>query len=396
MVDAAADAPIDERDRALDRALDAILTGTRQRASDAANSLQGPATALYAFGVLLPLALVGILPAVGATGVETTLPAIVAIYDLLLPVALICASGWLLVNRPVAFPPTSVPCHHPAIRGRRWPPLALGGAVALGIVVVGRLVLPAWTLALAAVGLGVGVALVVVYRPIIAVRERADDLDTALPDALYLVGRRVADGIAVERAIADTADELDGVARDTFEAAARRQRQLRVGVETAFAGEYGALEFVPSQRADSAARLLGVATREGPPAGRALLETADHLEELRRVERDAQRDLARVTSTLGNTAVFFGPLVGGTTVALTDSVGTASALEGGTPETAALGLTIGGYVLVLAVILTVLSTGLSRGIDRATAGYRIGIALCIATVTYLASFQMTVSVAGGL
>jgi hypothetical protein len=396
LVDAAAGAPDDERARALDRAMTAILDGTRDRAADAADAIRGPATALYAFGVLLPLALVGVLPAAGAAGVDATLPAVVVLYDLLLPVVLVCASGWLLANRPVAFPPTPVGCDHPDVPDRRWPALAAGAAVGAAGWALAGAVVPPWTRPIAAVGLGVGTVLVALYRPVVAVRRRADRLDEALPDALYLVGRRVADGIAVERGVADAADELDGVAREVFEAAARRQSQLRVGVETAFDGEHGALDAVPSQRAQGAARLLGAATREGPPAGRALVETADHLDDLRRVERDARRDLARVTSTLGNTAAFFGPLVGGATVALADSVGTTGALDGSAPETAGLGLAVGVYVLLLAVLLTALSTGLSRGLDRATAGYRTGAALLAATVTYLAAFRATATVAGGL
>jgi Flp pilus assembly protein TadB len=396
LVDAAAGAPAEERDRALDRAMAAILDGTRDRAADAADAVRGPATAVYAFGVLLPLALVGILPAAGAAGVEATLPAVVGVYDLLLPATLLAASGWLLANRPVAFPPAAVDRDHPAVPDRRWPALAGGATIAVTAWLVAGLALTAWTRPIAALGCGAGVALVALYRPVVAVRERADELDEALPDALYLVGRRVADGVAVERAVANAAGELDGVAGEVFGAAARRQSQLRIGVEAAFDGEYGALETVPSQRARGAARLLGAATREGPPAGRALVETADHLDDLRRVEREARRDLAQVTSTLGNTAAFFGPLIGGATVALADSVGTTGTLEGSAPETAALGPAIGVYVLLLAVVLTALSTGLSRGLDRATVGYRTGAALLAATLTYLVAFRATGVVAGGL
>jgi hypothetical protein len=45
---------------------------------------------------------------------------------------------------------------------------------------------------------------------------------------------------------------------------------------------------------------------------------------LGRVEAEARRDLGRVTATLGNTAAFFGPLVGGATVALAGVPGCAS------------------------------------------------------------------------
>lgn len=396
MVDAAAAAPREERDRALDRAMDAVLEGTRQRAADAADSLRGPATALYAFGVLLPLALVAVLPAAGAAGFEATLPLVVVVYDLLLPVGLVCAGAWLLANRPVAFPTTTVSADHPDVPDRQWPPALAGAGTAVAAAASAAALLPAWTVPVAAVGTGVGAGLAVACRPVVSVRDRADELDAGLPDALYLVGRRVADGVAVERGVAAAATELDGVAGEVFESAARRQRQLQVDIETAFDGEYGALERVPSRRAESAARLLGVAAREGPPAGRALVETADHLDHLRRVEQAARRDLAAVTSTLGNTAVFFGPLVGGATVALADGVGTTDALEGTAPETAALGVAVGVYVLLLSVVLTALSVGLSRGFDRATVGYRVGVALAAGTVTYLTAFRVASVAAGGL
>jgi len=393
LVEAAADAPEGERDRTLDRAMETVLDGTRDRATEAANSLRGPATAMYAFGVLLPLALVSVLPAAGAAGVEATLPAIVAIYDLVLPIGLLCASGWLLSNRPVAFPPAPIDGE---IAARPAMYVGAGIAAAVCAALAARTFFARWTVPFVVLGGGVGVALVVRYRPVVAVRERGDDLESALSDALYLVGRRVSDGIAVEQAIADAAGELEGIAGETFRAAARRQRQLRVDVETAFLGTHGALDGVPSQRAESVARLLGMAAGAGAPAGRALVETADHLDELGRVERDAKQDLSRVTSTLSNTAAFFGPLVGGATVALADSVGATEALDGSAPETAGLGLAVGVYVLLMAAVLTGLSTGLRRGLDTATVGYRVGIALCTATLTYLMAVFVTSAVSGGL
>ncbi len=392
LIEAAAAAPPDDRDRTLDRSMEAILDGTRDRATEAADSLRGPSTAVYAFGVLLPLALVSVLPAAGAAGLEATLPIIVVLYDVVLPAGLLCVGGWLLAKRPVAFPPRAAESDT-----SRW---LLSGGIGLAVGIAGwiaaSVVFEPWTRPLATLGFGTGAALLIRYRPVVAIRERTTELESTLPDALYLVGRRVSDGIAVERALADAAEELEGITGETFEAAARRQRQLRVGVETAFVGEYGALESIPSQRAESAARLLGMAAGAGPPAGRALVETADHLDELQRVEREARRSLGRVTSTLSNTAAFFGPLVGGATVALADSVGTTEALDGGAPETAGLGLAIGVYVLLLAVILTGISTGLQRGLDRATVGYRVGAALCTATVTYLVAVSVTAAVSGGL
>lgn len=393
LVESAGAAPSGERDRTLDRGLDAVLDGTRDQMAAFAASLQGPATALYAFGVLLPLALVALLPAVGMTGVSLPLAAVVLVYDLLLPGVLLAASIWLLVRRPVTFPPPAISRSHPSLPDRRWPPVVAGVIVAAVSGIVTGMLLGSWTAPLAAVGAGVGVTLVSHYRPVKAVRDEVTAVEDGLADALYHVGRRVEEGEAVETAIASAADEVTDATGQVLADAARRQRQLKVGVHEAFLGEYGALATVPSVRARSTASLLALAAREGRPAGRAIVAMAEHLEELATVERDARHRIGQVTSTLANTAAVFAPLVAGATVALADGMamdsGSGPMTDAGGPGTAGLGLSVGLYVLVLAALLTTLSTGLSRGLDRALVGHRVGWAMLAATATYLASFFAT-------
>ncbi|MES3517784.1 MAG: type II secretion system protein [Natronomonas sp.] len=395
LVIAAADAPDGKRERTLDRAMDAVLDGTRNRAADAAESIQGPATALYAFGVLLPLALIGVLPAAGAAGIEATLPLVVFVYDLLLPACVLGVTGWLLANRPVAFPPSPIDrSKHEVPEG--WLRPILAAFVAGTVASVLTTPLPRWTTPIAVCGTAAGTGLLVRYRPVIAIRAEAQKVESRLPDGLYLVGRRVADGVAVETAVEEAADELDGPAGVAFSEAARRQKQLRMGIEAALAGDHGPFATVPSRRTDAVADLLGIAAWQGPPAGEALVETAEHLEALREIEQRSRRDLGRVTSTLSNTAAGFGPLVGGSTVALARGVETTDAMGGSAPPTAGLGIAVGCYVLLLAVVLTVLSVGLARGIDRPTVGYRSGIALLVATATYLGAFLVVSQISVGL
>lgn len=388
LVESAGRAGDASRDRALERARSAVLTGTRDRMAAFAASIRGPATALYAFGVLLPLALAALLPAVRTAGVDVPLAAVVALYDLLFPAALVVAGGWLLGTRPVAFPPTPVPRSHPDVSDRRWPAALAGATVAaLAWSLAGRW-FPAWTRPLAAAGLGTGVALVWWCRSVVAVRRDVEALEGELDDALSLVGRRVAAGTAAERAVATAADELPGPAGDLLAACARRQRDLGVDLETALLGPRGALATTPSRRARGAASLLATAAREGEPAGETLQAMADHLEDLAAVERETRRAVGQVTSTLANTAAVFAPLVGGVTVALADAMGSDGPL-GAVGPTDGLGLAVGAYVLVLAVVLTALSTGLERGLDRALVGYRAGLALLAATATYLVGFAGT-------
>ena len=385
LVAAAADAPPGERERTLDRALTAVLTGTRDRMAAFVADVRGPATAIYAFGVLLPLALVAVLPAGRAAGLPVSTDALVVVYDLLLPAALLGASAWLLARRPVAFPPPAVTRAHPNVPDRQW--TVVVGALALGTVafVGAGVVLPKWTRWIAAAGTGAGAVLVGATRPVVAVRNRVRAVETHLTDALYLVGRRVKEGAAVEDALAVAADEVAGETGDVLAVAARNQRLLRAGVHEAFLGEYGALADVPSPRARSAAALLALAAREGRPAGSAVVAMADHLDDLDEVEREARRELAQATGTLKSTAAAFGPLVAGATVAL--ARGMAGTAEfGGAVPTATLGLAVGTYVLLLAAIVTALATSLERGFDRTLVAYRVGVAVLSATGVYLASF----------
>lgn len=386
LVESAGSAAAGERERTLDRGMRAVLDGARDEMATFAASLKGPASALYAFGVFLPLALVALLPTVRMTGVATPLLGIVLLYDVLLPAALLAASGWLLVRRPVTFPPPQISRSHPDLPDHDWLPVLAGvlaGVAAAGVSVV---VVGSWTGPLAAVGCGLGAALVAHYRPVKAVRDHVSAVEDGLTDALYHVGRRVENGEAVERAIESTATEVAGPTGDVFAAAARRQKQCKASVREAFLGRHGALDTVPSVRARSTATLLALAAREGRPAGSAIVTMADHLEDLSQVEQEARNRIGQVTSTLANTAAVFGPMVAGATVALADGMQTTGQFgAGGGPGTPGLGLAVGVYALVLAGLLTALSTGLARGLDRALVGYRVGWALLTATATYLAT-----------
>lgn len=377
-------APAERRDALLDRARSAVLEGTRRRMSTFGASVSGPATAIYAFGVFLPLALAALLPAVRAAGVSTPLPAIVALYDALLPIALLAATGWLLARRPMAFPPPNVDRTHPDVPDS--PLVSVGIGLLTGVagwVVAGHLLQP-WTPPIAAIGSGVGTALVLAYRPVVAVRREIEAVEAGMGDALAMIGRRVAAGTAVERAVATVADETERPFADVLADAAGRQRRLGVDLERALLGPDGAMANYPSDRLRGSGSLLAMAAREGPPAGGAIVALSEHLEDLDRVERETRRSVESVTNTLSNTAALFGPLVGGVTVALAGAMGGPGPFEGA-GSVDGLGLAVGVYVLLLAVILSVLTTGLTRGVDRSLAGYRSGIALLAATATYLAA-----------
>jgi len=383
LVESAGRVPAEERTRTLDGALRVTLEGTRETMAEFAAAVRGPATAIYAFGVLLPLALVAMVPAAGTVGVTVSLATVVLVYDVTLPVVLLVVSGWLLARRPVAFPPPRVTSAHPDVPDRRLVAVAAGVATAGVAGVPTARHAPSWMAALAGAGIGTGAALVVYYRPMAAVRAEVRAVEDGLSDALYLVGREVQRGRAVETAMDEAARTLDGATGDVLADATRRQRQLKVGVRESLLTGSGALATVPSERTRGTAELLALAASEGRPAGGAIVAIADHLDDLRTVERDVRRDLRRVTGTLANTGSVFGPLVGGATVTLAQRMTADGPLASGGVPADALGQAVGVYVLVLAVLLTALATGLERGLDRSLVGYRVGRALLTATATFV-------------
>ncbi|WP_336034845.1 type II secretion system protein [Halobacterium yunchengense] len=379
LLDAAVDAPAGDRERLLDRTLAVAVEGARERASEYADAVHGPTTAVYAFGVVLPLALVGVAPAAASAGLPLTVGAVALAYDVALPLAVLAVVCWILARRPVAFPPAALPDDHPALAGRGRRALA---AAACGVLaaVAATTALPGWALPLLAVGWPAGGALAAWCQPACAVRADVRDLEAGLADALSVLGQRIRHGRSVEAAVADVGDTVDGATGDAFAAAARRTTRLRVGVADAFCGDHGPLSRTPSQRARAAVSLVVHAADAGRPGGRVLVDVADLFDDLAALDREVRREFAATTRTLRHTGLVYAPLVAGVTVALSERVG---GLDGATAlPTPALALAVGGYVLWLAVVLPALAVGLDRGLDRSLVGYHAGVALLAATTVY--------------
>ncbi|MFB6094004.1 MAG: type II secretion system F family protein [Halanaeroarchaeum sp.] len=364
----------------LDRALETVLTGSRERVATFATAVRGPATGIYAFGVLLPLAMVGLLPVAASAGVGVTPATIAVLYDGLLPLGLLGASTWLAARRPaVSRPPTgrdAIAAHRPA-----WRPLAGVAAGGIGALVLGWFALPRWSLWIVVPGIALGTALYDWFDPIRERRRRVATVERDLPDLVALVGHRLAAGDPIETAVASAADRLTGEVGAVVAEGDAVRRRLRVTVSEAFTGPAGPLASLSTPRTETAIALSVAAAQNGTDGGETLVRIAGYLRDLDAVEREARRELARTTDTLEQTALVFGPAIAGVTVALATGMGSLG--ETGTAVSVpALGVVVGAYVLALAVVLPSLAVVLERGLDVAVLGHRVGIALLTASVVY--------------
>ncbi|OTE98693.1 type II secretion system protein, partial [Halorubrum sp. SD683] len=187
LVRTAATAPPERRGRCLDRALDATLSGTTDRLASFVGSVRGPVSALYAFGVLLPLALIALLPAGAAAGVAVGSGLVAGLYLIALPGGLVAASAWLLSRRLVAFPPPQIGGDHPDVPDRRGHALVVGCALGAAAAAAAARVVAPWAWPVAGVGVGVGSALFVLARPRRAVLSEVRGVERGLPDAMTVI-----------------------------------------------------------------------------------------------------------------------------------------------------------------------------------------------------------------
>lgn len=368
----------------LDRALETALAGSRERVASFSSAVRAPATGIYAFGVLLPLAMVGLLPVAASAGVGVSPAAIAVLYDGTIPLGLLGASAWLAARRPpVSRPPSGID----ALRSPRSAPRTLAIAVGTGLAtaVVARFVVPGWTIWVLVPGVSFGTALVYWFDPVRDRRRTVETIESGVPDAVTLVGHRLAAGDPLESAVTVVGERLSGETADIFRAGTSIHRRLRITIAEAFTGPMGALADYDSPRTETAIALIVAAARNGTSGGETLVTVSTYLRELDDVEREARRELARTTDTLRQTALVFGPAIAGVTVALATGMGSLGD-TGQAVSIPALGSVVGVYVLLLAVVLPALSVVLERGLDGALVGYRVGVALICASAIYPVTF----------
>ena len=362
-------------DRALEKARQIAYEGTKARIQEYAASLRGPTTVLFALGVLLPLiigamlpllSLGGLSPTMGSrggpeAGLDLSLPIILAM-DVAFPLGAFAYAWRILGNRPGTG--SSPVAQASPSRRNALAALALGAvAVPAAWLAPGPagMLVPLWILVAAALAyLAPGL------RDVQRRRRASARLEAEFPDALFLLGSRVAEGLPVERALQSAAEATRGSeAAALFERIVRRLQASRAGLEEILFAPGGVLEEVPSRTVHAALRMVLEVSRKDPAAaGKAIVETSAYLRDLRDVDREIRRDLSSVVEAMQSTALLFAPIVLGVTCALYGLLARSFA------ELVSLGLSPSGFLgvvgvyLVLAVlVITYFSVGVARGRD---------------------------------
>ncbi|MEM4728680.1 MAG: hypothetical protein QXH42_02820 [Thermoplasmata archaeon] len=390
--------------RALDRAVETVLSGTKRTMETYAASLSGPTFVLFALGILLPMMLGAVLPMASLGGLRLGALETALLMDVLFPLSTFAFALSILGKRPGTSSPPSLP---DGDRNRIRAAVAAGGFAGALLILLGVCQMAGW------LGEGLrtpgsitvlwGLALPVSVYCLLSTRDKRRELarirrlEEEFPDALFQLGSRIAEGMPVEAALERTAAVLKGTeAAGLFQRIAFALRLTRSTLDKVLFGPGGVLVGFPSRTVRAAMRMLVESVKkDNATAGRTIVGFSQYLKDLRRLDSDIRLRLGSVMDTMRTTAMFFAPLVMGITAALyvvlSDvtqgislggaAIGVSEAMREAVPAhifTAIIGL----YLVLVVFVITHFTSGIRWGEDRVERTHELGRALPVAMAVF--------------
>ena len=417
----------------LNKSLDIVLEGTKTMMDSFSSRLRTPTYVLYSIFILIPLALVALIPAVSIVGVRIDTVTLILIYDIILPLATFFYSEYILMQRPATFAPPHISDLHPELSGIRtvkkmtiYTALTVGAIVGVSgyiLVYMGNPfdiisqeamsgLLPRTFPVVWAITSIITIYCLGVYTPYKKIRDGIKQIESEFADALFVLGRRISEGRSAEEAFGHTSENMKGSnIGEVFADVAKNLSGIRTTLHGAiFNEEYGAFRHVYSDRVHTTMRMFTESIhKSNEAAGVAIIKLADHLKELQEVEDNIKRSLYDVTSTMRATAMIFAPLIGGVTLALSEviqkiliNISKEAMLlpdefdfgvmmnEAGTGMTQSVPpdiflLVIGIYMVILVIILTRFAGGIEYGGDKPQFMYDLGQMLPMSILVFTVS-----------
>jgi hypothetical protein len=427
----------------LNRALDISLEGTESLMEAFAEKLKTPSYILYSIFILIPLALVALLPAVTVVGMKPKTTDLVLLYDFVFPLLAAVYSEYILMQRPVAFAPRKIPDTHPEladIRQKKSIAILTGTLVCALTAPLGYLllasgnpggivsttplegyILPALPLVIGGTA-GLSIYLYFSSLPYKKIRDRIKQMEQEFADSLFVLGRRISEGKAPEEAFAHTARTMEGSKiGEAYEGISMNLLSMRTNLKDAvFDEEFGAFRHIYSERIRNTMLLFTESVHKNhEAAGASIIKLADHLKELSDVEERIRRSLYDVTSTMRTTAAIFAPLIAGITLALSEVITkilnqvaervsrVPADLSGMpveiSPETFSQSippdqflLAIGVYIVLISAILTRFAGAIEYGGERAQLKYDLACMLPVTVIIFAVSAAASRVIFGGL
>lgn len=388
-----------ERNVTLDRSLDIVLEGTKSTMIEFSNRLHQPTLIIYSIGVMIPLALVAMLPAVSLIGFKISIFEIFLFYDVLLPLLLFIYIRKILLSRPATFNPPIIPKKHPDLEKINKKQnfiisLLIGFIISTPAIFMEKINnnFPTTLFLLWGITIPISIYCTKTYSSYKKIRDDIKEIENEFGDSLYVLGKRIIEGKPAEEAFNYASKALKGSKiGKVFEKTSFNLLSMRMDTNDAlFDEKFGSLKHIYSERIRAIMKLFveGI-KRSYITAGVAIIKIADHLKQLQDVEKGIKNALGTLTSTLRTTATIFAPMIAGVTLGITKLISnvlgnmnfegiksnsffglSSFAIENVKPEYFVL--VIGIYIIELVFLLIRFANGIDEGDDTIQYMYNLG------------------------
>ncbi len=413
----------------LNRALDIVLDGTKEMMEQYAARLKTPTYVLYSIFILIPLALVALLPAITVVGIRFDAFTLVVLYNVILPLATFVYAEYILMQRPATFLPQAIPESHPQLKDiRKKRKVATTMAIMIGafvsfsgyiytylgnplnIISTATLegIMPPTLLIIWGIVIAFSIYMNAAYSPYKKIRDDIHKMESEFADALFILGRRISEGRSAEESFAHTSKTMKGShIGKVFERISINLITMRTNIRSAiFDEEFGAFKDIYSDRIQTTMIMFTESVHKSHlSAGIAIIKLADHLKELQAVEKNIKHSLYDMTSTMRTTACIFAPLIAGVTIALSEVIsrilqnvaeGISKLPQNIVPGPAQISpenldqtispdlfmLSIGIYLILITAILVRFSSTIENGGERTQFMYDLGQSLPISIIVF--------------
>ncbi len=368
----------------LQRATAMIMTGTRHRVEEYSASLSTPATVLFALGILLPMVLGSLIPMMSFGGFDsgsqsnsswsTTFVLSFLLMDLIFPTIALLYSRNILSRRPGIYS-FLIPDNASDI----FPRLPVFIAAVCITTILSWLTFTGtgfWghqeSISVLLFIVGISISLWYLIRTAGSRKSRLrelEGLENQMPDMLFQIGSRMAEGLAIERALEEVGQSMDGTQAGDFllglvNGLGRSGRGLE---EYLFSDDGGIMPPHPSRKLKATMRLMVEASKKNPEtAGKLLMSMSNHMRELSKTDRELKVKMRATIDSMRNTALFFAPVIMGVTVGLYHLLNsTFEEMQGqeGMPDFLFVSV-MGTYLLLTVAIIIVFCSGIEKGRSR--------------------------------
>ncbi len=391
----------EERKETLDKASLIIMEGSKRDLIAYAEALYVPTMILFSIGVMLPLILASLLP-ITPIGEDMTW-LLVVIFDITIPLGFFLYAKKIIDEKPVLSTPPELEVHMTKNEKNMLIVISvLVGAIFfyLGLVNV-NYVGSSWFLW--AFSIPLAIYLIVTSYPMKPEHDAIVEMNDDFPDALFNVGSRVAEGEPFEVALQRVIALMKGSAIEIlFRRILYSLKTTRDSLEEILFGQNGILKDKSTKVINTTMRVtLDAMRKDNITAGNMIISIANHLREMKGIERDMKTKLRSATSMMQMTALYFAPITIAVTLVLYAVIsGKLEQVSAILPENSMFSIGflkvhhISPYafsiIMIIYTFLTVIITGyfynnLMYGDDPIQNRYELGKMLIIAPILYTVS-----------